>query len=135
MNNVTLCGRLGKDAEQKAGDDGRQYYTLSIAESRRRRLPDGTYSDETQWWDVSSPGETRPWMRKGAIAMVYGDCSAQFYVRRDGSSGISLRVRASHVIYVAPAPNQVQAASGSTPSAPAQQSPTASITQDDDLPF
>ena len=52
MNHVTLVGNVGKDAEIKEFESGKQKTTISLATSRAYKDKSGEFKTETQWHNL-----------------------------------------------------------------------------------
>lgn len=57
LNNVTLSGNLGADAELRMTKGGTPVLTFSLAVNDRVPQGDGTWSDYTNWFDCTLFGK------------------------------------------------------------------------------
>ena len=101
MNTITLCGRLGRDAESKIFDSGQRVLNLTLATNIRK---DG--KEETLWWRVSIWGDRfkhmYPYLKKGSALIVLGTMHyPRIYQDQDGVNQFSLEVTA-HNIWFSP---------------------------------
>lgn len=95
FNSITLIGYLGSEPElRQAGED--QVCGFSLATNAKRRG-----EDHTEWFDVSVWGRLGASMsqmlQKGSLVLVTGNLSTRQYQRRDGTTGVSLEVRADNI--------------------------------------
>ena len=58
VNKVTLVGNLGRDAEIRNTNTGTPIANLRLATTDRRKAPDGTWQDHTEWHAVVAFGKT-----------------------------------------------------------------------------
>jgi len=52
LNNVSLIGNLGKDAQVRMTTNGRKCVTMTLATSRKYRDAQGNQKDETNWHNI-----------------------------------------------------------------------------------
>lgn len=76
-----LIGNLGADAEVKKSN-GREFVTLSIAETRKIKQADGSETSVTNWYDaiisdVNHP--VLPYLKQGVKVCVIGDTSLRVF--------------------------------------------------------
>lgn len=96
MKTITIAGKLGRDAEtRQAGQD--TVTSFSVAVDERGRNGEKT----THWFDVSIWGKRGqalgPHLTKGSNVCIVGDFGTRTYQAKDGSSKLSLTVRASEI--------------------------------------
>lgn len=77
VNKVILIGNLGRDPDIRYGSEsGQMFGSFSIATTSRRRAPDGSYSEETDWHRISVFGKqaefVKNYLRKGLQVYVEG---------------------------------------------------------------
>jgi len=74
-NNATIVGRLTKDAELK-NNTGLQIGFFTIATNRKKKKPDGSFTEEASFFDVNVYGnyaETiTPRLKKGSQVCIVG---------------------------------------------------------------
>ena len=83
MNNWTIIGRLGKDAEVKTFQDGGRVANLNIAIDMQFKKADGTYEKQTQWVAASlnKPSEKLiQYLTKGTMILAEGRPKARAYL-------------------------------------------------------
>ena len=88
VNNVTLIGRVGQDPDIKNLPSGTMLAKFSLATSRGRKMPDGTWQDETEWHNIVTFGKTaetvRNYVQKGMLLYVEGYIHYNKYEDKDG---------------------------------------------------
>lgn len=88
MIEITLTGRIGKDAEVKDFGNGNQVINFSVAVSDNYTKQDGTKVERTIWADCVLPvrdgktGRTQ-YLKKGCIVLVKGKPEARAYLKLD----------------------------------------------------
>lgn len=81
MNRLEVIGNLGADAEVKT-ENGKQFVSLSIADTRRRKKADGTIQESTMWVSATingDGGELLKYLVKGAKVCAIGDMEVRMY--------------------------------------------------------
>lgn len=81
MNRLEVIGNLGADAEVKA-ENGKQFVSLSIADTRRRKKADGTTQESTMWVSATingDGGELLKYLVKGAKVCAIGEMEVRTY--------------------------------------------------------
>lgn len=99
MNTITLCGRLGRDAEEKTLDSGQRLLNLNLATSIRR-----AGNEETLWWRVTIWGDRfknmEPYFKKGSALIVVGSLNyPRIYQDQNGTNQASLEVTAHNISF------------------------------------
>lgn len=99
MNTITLCGRLGRDAEEKTLDSGQRLLNLNLATSRKKGG-----SEETLWWRVTVWGDRfknmEPYFKKGSALIVVGSFNyPRIYQDQNGTNQASLEVTAHNISF------------------------------------
>lgn len=99
MQQITLIGTLGKDAELKTANSGRQFMVFSVA------VNDGYGENKTTLWhDVVNfipEGKTTKlidYLTKGTMVYIRGKVSAKAYVNNAGAAIGTLSVIANDVV-------------------------------------
>jgi single-strand DNA-binding protein len=87
MQNITIAGRIGRDAELRSTNSGDQVAGFTVAvDSRKGR------EKVTNWWRVSLWGKRAeslsPYLLKGASVTVTGEFSLEEY---DGKPQLNIR--------------------------------------------
>ena len=159
MNKITIIGNLTRDPEQRQVSTARgeltNVTTVNLAENTRRgRNAAGDAQDETQFFRVTVWGSRGDaimrYVRKGHKLFVVGTLSSRLYTANDGTTRVSLEVRADDYEMLT-SRAEAEAMSGSyNPTAPAEPgsapvggapvAPTAqnsgfTAVESDDLPF
>ena len=98
MQKKIIVGNLGADAEIKR-ENGREFVSFSIANTERRRKPDGSYEEKTNWVSATLNGDGGnlfQYLKKGAKVYAYGDYSVRMFhseKQRALVAGVNLYVR------------------------------------------
>ena len=83
LNTCTESGRLGKAAELRYTTTGVAVVTFSIAVDERRKQPDGSYTDEANWFDCVMFGKRaealQPYLAKGTKLSLVGHLRRSTY--------------------------------------------------------
>lgn len=94
-NNITVTGRLGRDAELKTVGNGTALLTFSVAD-------DVGFGDKktTNWWRVSvwgkqAEGRLAEFLKKGAQVAVFGEVSMR---EHEGKGYLELRATQVNLI-------------------------------------
>jgi single-strand DNA-binding protein len=99
MINITVTGRVGKDAEVRAAGNS-QVVSFSLA-SNKRIKEGGQWVKGTEWLDVSFFGEravkVADFIKKGGVVEVRGELTTRVYRAKDGTDKTVLDVRADNV--------------------------------------
>jgi len=126
MNNISISGSLGKDAEVKYLANGDAICNFSVADSQGRDKP-------AIWWNCGLYGKRAEslsqYLTKGQAVTVIGSVSEREWTDKEGNKRKSMDVRVNDIALQGgrrdAEPQQRQAAP-----APAQQE-----IADDDIPF
>jgi single-strand DNA-binding protein len=94
MNNITVAGMLGKDAEVRHMPNGDPVASFSVADSQGKDKP-------TIWWRCSLFGKRAeslaPYLVKGAHVTVSGNLTERKYTDNSGAERTAQEVRVSDV--------------------------------------
>jgi len=94
MNNVTIAGTLGKDAEMKQLNSGDSVCSFSVADSQGRDKP-------TIWWNCSLFGKRADslsqYLVKGQAVTVTGTITEREWSDKDGNKRKSMDVRVNDI--------------------------------------
>lgn len=97
MNNLTIAGRLGSDAEQKFFGDGNSVVNFSVAVNRPKK---GGEKQAALWVRVAlfgKLGETLlPFLTKGSTVGVSGELNVRTYEAK-GTKQVSVELNARQV--------------------------------------
>ena len=101
VNKVLLIGNLGRDAEIRNTGGGTPIANLRLATTDRRKAPDGTWTDHTEWHAVVAFGKTAEvmerWGKKGKMLYVEGRLQTREYTDKDGNKRWSTEVVANEI--------------------------------------
>ncbi len=93
MNNITIAGQLGRDAETRYLPDGTAVASFSVADSQGREKP-------TIWWRCSLFGKRAeslvPYLVKGQSVAVSGTVTEREY-QKDGVPTKAMEIRVADV--------------------------------------
>lgn len=88
MNQITLIGNVGKDAELRAMPNGRSVMSFRMATTEKWKDASGARQEHTEWWSVSAfgPGAeaVAQWVTKGTRIMVQGRGKMREYTDKSG---------------------------------------------------
>ena len=94
MNNITVAGQLGKDAELRNMPNGDAVLSFSVADSQGRDKP-------TIWWNAQLFGKRaealQKYLVKGQAVTITGPVTEREWVDRDGGKRKSMEVRCNDV--------------------------------------
>lgn len=93
MNNITIAGPLGKDAETRYLPNGDPVASFSVADSQGKEKP-------TIWWRCSLFGKRAeslaPYLLKGQAVTVSGTVTEREY-QKDGETKRAMEIRVADV--------------------------------------
>jgi single-strand DNA-binding protein len=96
MNNITIAGQLGRDAEQRFLPNGDSVCSFSVADSLGKDKP-------TIWWACSIFGKRAEalgqYLTKGQAVTVSGSVSQREYTDKDGNKRTSMDVRVNDIAF------------------------------------
>jgi len=110
-SNIMIVGRIGKQPESRQFGD-KTVWNFSVAVSRSRKKPDGSWEDLTDWHNCQYWGNLNQRAGKGALIVCSG--SLESYKTDAGETRWSVAVRDIRVLNSAtnePAANPVDALS------------------------
>lgn len=87
--NITIVGRLGRDAEVKMTSTGKQIVTASVAVGK---------DDKTVWYKIQAWDKTGDWLKdakKGDMVFAQGTLAINTYVKKDGTTAVDAQVNAN----------------------------------------
>jgi single-strand DNA-binding protein len=94
MNNITIAGNIGKDAEVRFLPNGDPVCSFSVADSQGREKP-------TIWWNCSLFGKRAeslaPYLTKGGQVTVSGTITEREWTDKDGAKRKSMDIRVNDV--------------------------------------
>lgn len=104
LNQVTLCGRLGKDPESRATQTGTSVCNFSLATTKKVKDSSGQYVDKTAWHNCVAFGKTADncamYLRKGHQCLVEGEIEYSDYVGKDGNKVYVTKIICSRVHFL-----------------------------------
>ena len=98
MKYLTVIGNLGADAETRR-EEGREFLSMSIADTTTKRREDGTTAETTEWISATYNGnhsELLPFLKKGQKIMAIGECATRLFSSKKDrcmKAGINLYIR------------------------------------------
>jgi single-strand DNA-binding protein len=132
MNNITVAGQLGRDAELKFLPNGDAILSFSVADSQ------GGKDKPTIWWNASlfgkRAGSLAQYLMKGQTVTVSGTLSKREWTDKEGNKRESLDLRVADVALQGGRPSANQAPSHPASSATGRTS-TPDNFSDTDIPF
>jgi single-strand DNA-binding protein len=100
FSRVILVGNLGRDPEMRYSQNGTPITNFTIAVNRRKRNPDGSQQDETDWYRISLFRQqaefAAEWLKKGSKVLVEGQLQIRTYTGQDGVERTSVEVNADN---------------------------------------
>lgn len=147
MAKVTIIGNVGRDPEQRYTQSGTMTVNFSVAVNNRRRMPDGSFQDETEWFRVTTFGRQaelcQQYVTKGSQIYVEGRLRIDRWTGQDGQQRVTADVMANDVQFIGSRVRPEDAEPGGmgpTPieSAPRRSTPAAPVGEPsdlEDLPF
>jgi len=88
LNQVTLIGSAGKDAETKLIGENSQVATFSLATNRSYKDKKGEKKTQTEWHNIEVWAETAKfagnYVKKGSLVLVQGSIRYDKYEGKDG---------------------------------------------------
>lgn len=101
MAKALLIGNVGRDPEQRYTQTGTMTVSFSIAVNNRRRNPDGSYQDETEWYRITAAGRLaeicQQYVTKGSQLYVEGRLRVDRWTGQDGQPRTTLDVFANDI--------------------------------------
>ncbi len=97
MQNITIIGRLGRDAVIRETSTGSRFVTMTVAVNARRQNV-----EKTSWYEVTTFNVERlekmvPYLTKGSSVVVVGELDASIQSGSDGVQRLRLLVNADRV--------------------------------------
>lgn len=89
INEVTICGCLGRDPDLRYGTNNLAFVSLAVATNRRVKNADGQYENVTDWNTVVAFGKTAEtiaeYLHKGSPIWVRGRLQTRKYKDKNGA--------------------------------------------------
>ena len=149
LNQVTLIGSVGKDAETKFIGEGSQVAKFSLATNRSYKDKAGVKQTQTEWHNIEVWAETAKfagqYVKKGGLVLVIGEIRYEKFDDKEGKPQQRTKIVASKI--------QLFPKGGATRAAPAEKAEATNAAKqteeyasqttsaefansaDDDLPF
>lgn len=127
--NLTVLGRIGKDAEVR-DVNGQKAIGFSLAHSSTYKDKNGVKHEKTTWIDCTiwrKESTLAQYIRKGGLLVVSGMPTARAYKNKDGVAVGVLNLKVDNLTFV---PTGKAKETDATPAAPSQEFHSAN-----DLPF
>ena len=124
---ITLVGRLGRDAETRMTQTGKEIVTASVAVGK---------DDKTIWYKINAWEKTGVWLkdaRKGDMVFVQGNLELRTYEKKTGGTAIEASVNAQ-IIRAMKAQGQSEAIEHAFGGGQPRKASN-DVAFDDDLPF
>lgn len=134
MNNITVAGTLGRDAEIKYMPNGDPVASFSVADSQGK-------DKQTIWWNASLFGKRAeslaPYLLKGGAVTISGNVTEREWTDKDGQKRKSMDIRVSDVALQGGRKDEAPRAAPQAARAPAPQAAGGFEGLDDgsDIPF
>ena len=151
INSVVLSGRLTRDPELRHTASGTAVASLRMVSNESRRQPDGSYSDQPTFIDVTVwgardggagfAGLVADKCRKGDKITVAGKLAWREWEAQDGTKRQTIEIVARDIdgepMYrkAGEAPARTETGNGAAPPAAQQTSYAGAAAADDDIPF
>jgi single-strand DNA-binding protein len=104
MAKIQIIGNVGRDPEQRYTPSGTMVVTFTVAVNNRRRNPDGSFQEETEWFRVSTFGRLaevcQQYVAKGNQIYVEGRLRVDRWTGQDGQPRTTLDVLANDVQFI-----------------------------------
>ena len=142
MCKVQIIGNVGRDPEPRYTQSGTKTVNFSVAVNNRRRNPDGSFQEETEWFRVNTFGRLadicEQYVSKGRTVYVEGRLRLDRWTGQDNQPRTTLDIMANDVVMMDSRPRGDEFESGApaqassrAPSAPSAMEPS----DLEDLPF
>jgi len=96
FSRVVIVGNLGRDPEMRYSQNGTPITNFTVAVNRRKRSPDGSQQDETDWYRVTFFRQqaewAAEWLKKGSKVLVDGQLQISRFTGQDGVERTSVEV-------------------------------------------
>jgi single-strand DNA-binding protein len=142
MSKVQIIGNVGRDPESRYTQSGTKTVNFSVAVNNRRRNPDGSFQEETEWYRVNTFGRLaeicEQYVSKGRTVYAEGRLRLDRWTGQDGQPRYTLDVMANDVVLMDSRPRGEEFEGGTpaqAPSRPAGGPGPAEPSDLEDLPF
>lgn len=139
MNNLSIAGRLGRDAELRYTQGGKPVLGFAVAVDKRG--PGGEKG--TEWVDCSLWGDrgekVAEYLTKGKVVAVSGEAGARAYMGKDGKPVATLTLRVIELTLLgggsADGGERPQRQAGGAPKPAAGPAPAEHFPDENEIPF
>lgn len=104
INEVTICGCLGREPDLRYGTNNLAFVSLVVATNRRVKNADGQYENVTDWNTVVAFGKTAEtiaeYLHKGSLIWVRGRLQTRKYKDKNGADRWVTEVICEHFQFV-----------------------------------
>ncbi|MCA1593054.1 MAG: single-stranded DNA-binding protein [Acidobacteria bacterium] len=97
LNDLTIIGHVGRDAEMRYLESGKAVASFSIAVSRKYGGQDHTEWFDVQVWEKLADVASK-YVRRGSPLMVQGRVELREYTAKDGTPKAQMRVTARNLV-------------------------------------
>lgn len=112
INEVTICGCLGRDPDLRYGTNNLAFVSLAVATNRRVKNADGQYENVTDWNTVVAFGKTAEtiaeYLHKESPIWVRGRLQTRKYKDKNGADRWVTEVICEHFQFVQSAKDRAQ---------------------------
>lgn len=107
---VQIIGNVGADPEQRYTQQGTMVVSFRMAVNSNRRLPDGSFEKETEWFRVTTFGRLAEtclqYVTKGRAVFVDGRLRLDRWTGQDGQPRVTPDVVANEVVLMDSRPRE-----------------------------
>lgn len=101
LNQVTLIGSVGKDAEVKFIGENSQVAKFSLATNRSYKDKSGTKQTQTEWHNIEVWGDTAKfagqYVKKGGLVLILGEIRYEKFEDKDGKQQQRTKIVANKI--------------------------------------
>ncbi len=101
---IQILGRVGREPQQRFGNDGNGFTTFSVVVNRKYKNRSGELQEQAEWFDVIVGGKTGEnvvkYVNKGDMIYLEGGVTARVWEGSDGEPKASINVRAFTVEFI-----------------------------------
>lgn len=101
LNQVTLIGSVGKDAETKLFGENSQKATFSLATNRSYKDKDGAKKTQTEWHNIEVWGDTAKfageYVKKGGLVLILGQIRYEKFDNKEGVTQYRTKIVADKI--------------------------------------
>jgi single-strand DNA-binding protein len=144
LNQVTLVGSVGKDAETKFIGENSQVAKFGLATNRSYKDKTGEKQTQTEWHNIEVWGDTAKfagqYVKKGQLVLVTGEIRYEKFDDKDGKPQQRTKIVANKIQLFpkggnGEAKSEIAGAAKETEAYAAEAEPSNSSSSNDDLPF